>query len=110
MLTKPPVDYADMRPNISGLLTMFKCSISIVSWVFNCESASTSTVQLREASLTALIARAVSVFQVFWHVSLHVEGEVVRPGETPLTHFAFEGLGSGVLPVMAGQLVRPGVR
>ena len=89
---------------------MFKCSISIVSWVFNCESASTSTVQLREASLTALIARAVSVFQVFWHVSLHVEGEVVGPGETPLTHFAFEGLGSGVLPVMAGQLVRPGVR
>ena len=49
-----------------------------------------------------------SVFQVFWHVSLHVEGEVVRPRETPLTHFAFEGLGSGVLPVMSGQLVRPG--
>ena len=45
---------------------------------------------------------------MFWHVSLHVERQVVAPGETTFTNFAFEGLGAGVLPVMPRQLVRPG--
>ena len=40
-------------------------------------------------------------------VPLQVEGEMVGPGEAPITVGAFERLGSGVLPVVAGQLVRP---
>lgn len=42
---------------------------------------------------------------MFWHVSLHVERQVVGPGETSLTNFAFEGLSTCVFPVVAGQLV-----
>ncbi len=41
------------------------------------------------------------------HVSLHVEGEMVRARERSLAHFALEGLGTGVLSIVAGQLVRP---
>ena len=44
---------------------------------------------------------------MFWHVSLHVERKVVRPRETSLTNFAFEGLGTCVFPVVASQLIRP---
>lgn len=43
----------------------------------------------------------------FWHVSLHVEGQVVGPGEGPLADLAFEWLCSRVFPVVSGQLVRP---
>lgn len=38
---------------------------------------------------------------------LHVERQVVRPGERPLAYSALEGLGARVLAVVAGQLVRP---
>ena len=38
-------------------------------------------------------------------VPLQVEGEMVGPGEAPITVGAFERFGSGVLPVVAGQLV-----
>ena len=41
-------------------------------------------------------------------VSLHVEGEVVGPREGPVAHDALEGLRPRVLSVVAGQLVRPG--
>jgi hypothetical protein len=34
-----------------------------------------------------------------------MEGQVIRPGEAPITVGALEGFGSGVLPVVAGQLV-----
>jgi len=40
-------------------------------------------------------------------VSFEVEGEMVGAGEAPITVGAFEGFGSGMLPVVAGQLVRP---
>lgn len=39
-------------------------------------------------------------------VSLHVQGQVVRPGEGARAHGALEGLGARVLPVVARQLVR----
>ena len=39
------------------------------------------------------------------HVPLHVEGQVVRPAEGPLTQFALEGPVPGVLPLVAGELV-----
>lgn len=38
---------------------------------------------------------------------LHVERQVVRPGERPLAYSALEGLGARVLAVVAGQLVGP---
>ena len=38
---------------------------------------------------------------------LHVEGEVVGPGEAPVAVLALEGLEAGVLAVMPRQLVRP---
>ena len=40
-------------------------------------------------------------------VPLHVEGEVVRPGEAPVALAALEGLDAGVLAQVPGQLVRP---
>lgn len=39
-------------------------------------------------------------------MSLHVEGEVVGPGERPLAQVALEGPVSGVLAVMTRELVR----
>lgn len=39
-------------------------------------------------------------------VPLHVQGEVIRAGEAAVAHAALEGLGSRVLAVVAGQLVR----
>jgi hypothetical protein len=41
------------------------------------------------------------------HMSLHVEGEMVGPGKGPFAHLALERLGTRVLPVVSGQLVRP---
>ncbi len=41
-------------------------------------------------------------------VPLHVQCEVVRPGEGALTMLALEGLDPGVLPVVPGQLVGTG--
>lgn len=41
-------------------------------------------------------------------VSLHVQGQVIGPGETPVAVVAFEGLGAGVFAVVPGQLVAPG--
>jgi hypothetical protein len=38
-------------------------------------------------------------------VPFEMEGEMVGAGEAPITVGAFEGFGSGVLPVVAGQLV-----
>lgn len=38
-------------------------------------------------------------------VPLHVQGQVVRPGETPVTVAAFKWLCTGVLPEVSGQLV-----
>ena len=32
---------------------------------------------------------------------------MVRPGETSLTNFAFEGLSTCMFPVVAGELIRP---
>jgi len=39
---------------------------------------------------------------------LHVQGEVVGSGEASFAVDALEGLDPRVLPVMTGQLVRPG--
>ena len=39
---------------------------------------------------------------------LEVQGQVVRPGEAPITVGALEGLGAGVLAVVAGELVGAG--
>lgn len=41
-------------------------------------------------------------------VALHVKSEVVRSGEGPVAHLALEGPVSRVLPVVTGELVRPG--
>jgi len=41
-------------------------------------------------------------------MSFHVQGKVVTPCKTALAHFAFERLCTRVLPIMPGQLVRPG--
>jgi hypothetical protein len=41
-------------------------------------------------------------------VALHVQREVVGAGEAALAHHALERLGARVLPVVAGQLIRPG--
>lgn len=41
-------------------------------------------------------------------MSLHVQGQVVRPGEGPLAVGALERLDPGVLPVVPRQLVRAG--
>lgn len=41
-------------------------------------------------------------------VSLHVQGQVVRAGETAAAHGALERFGTRVFPEMASQLVRPG--
>ena len=41
-------------------------------------------------------------------MSLHVERKMVGPREGPLADGTLEGLGSGVLPVVACQLVRSG--
>ena len=38
---------------------------------------------------------------------LHVQGEVVRPGEAPVAVLALEGLEAGVLAVVPRQLVGP---
>lgn len=45
---------------------------------------------------------------MFSHVSLHVQGKVVRAGECPFTEVALEGSVTGVFPVVAGQLVGTG--
>lgn len=45
---------------------------------------------------------------MFSHVSLHVQGQVVRAGECPLTEMALEGSVSRVFPVVAGKLVGAG--
>lgn len=42
------------------------------------------------------------------HVSLHVEGQVVRPGEGTLAQVALERPVSGVFAEMTGQFVGPG--
>ena len=39
-------------------------------------------------------------------VPLHVQGQVVGPGEAAVTHCTLERLGPSVLPVMARQLIR----
>jgi len=41
-------------------------------------------------------------------VSLHVERKMVGPRERSLADGTLEGLGSGVLPVVARQLIRSG--
>lgn len=41
-------------------------------------------------------------------VALHVQRQVVGAGEAAVAHHALERLGARVLPVVAGQLVRPG--
>lgn len=41
-------------------------------------------------------------------VSLHVQGQVVRAGETAVTHSTLKRLCPGVFPVMACQLIRAG--
>lgn len=41
-------------------------------------------------------------------VALHVQRQVVRAREAAAASYALERLRSGVLPVMSGQLVRPG--
>lgn len=41
-------------------------------------------------------------------VSLHVQGQVVRAGETAAAHGALERLGTRVFPEMACELVRSG--
>lgn len=41
-------------------------------------------------------------------VALHVQREVVGAGEAAVAHHALERLGTRVLSVVAGQLVRPG--
>lgn len=41
-------------------------------------------------------------------VSLHVEGEVVWPGESSVAQLAVEGPVPGVLPLVPGQLVAAG--
>lgn len=41
-------------------------------------------------------------------VALHVQRQVVGAGEAAVAHPALERLGARVLPVVAGQLVRPG--
>jgi hypothetical protein len=41
-------------------------------------------------------------------VSLHVERKMVGPREGSLADGTLEGLGSGVLPIVARQLVRSG--
>lgn len=40
-------------------------------------------------------------------VALHVQRQVVGAGEAAVAHPALERLGARVLPVVAGQLVRP---
>ena len=40
-------------------------------------------------------------------MSLHVKGEMVRPGEGSLTQFTLEGSVPCMFPLMSGQLVRP---
>lgn len=40
-------------------------------------------------------------------VTLHVQRQVVGAGEAAVAHPALERLGTRVLPVVAGQLVRP---
>lgn len=39
-------------------------------------------------------------------MAFHVQRQVVAPREAPFAHDALEGFGSGVLPVVAGQLIR----
>lgn len=41
-------------------------------------------------------------------VPLHVQGQVVRAGEAAAAGQALEGLGSGVLAVVSGELIRAG--
>ena len=48
-----------------------------------------------------------SIFRISL-VSLHMEWEVVTSWKLSLTQVTFEGLWSGVLPVVTGQLIRPG--
>ena len=43
---------------------------------------------------------------MLWHVSFHVQGEMVASGKASVADLALEGLGPGVLPVVPGQLVR----
>jgi hypothetical protein len=53
-------------------------------------------------------ARCPSLGMLLGQVALHVKGEVVAPGEGPLADGALEGLGAGVLPVVARELVAAG--
>ena len=41
------------------------------------------------------------------HVSLHVQGQVIRAGKTALAVAALERFDPSVLPMVPGQLVRP---
>lgn len=41
-------------------------------------------------------------------MALHVQGQVVGAREAAAAGDALEGFGSGVFPVVSGQLVRPG--
>ena len=41
-------------------------------------------------------------------MSLHVQRQVVRSGEGSVAQMTLEGFGSRVLPVVTGQLIRPG--
>lgn len=45
---------------------------------------------------------------MFSHVPLHVQGEVIGAGESPLTEVALEGSVACVFPVVTGQLVGAG--
>ena len=59
------------------------------------------------SSFQLILCCFLSVFKMFWHVSLHMKSEVVRSGETSLADFAFERLGARVLSIVSSQLIRP---
>jgi hypothetical protein len=53
--------------------------------------------------------KASSAFFLFMglrQMSLHVKGKVIGAGKGSLAHFTFEWLGTSMLPVMSGQLIR----
>lgn len=45
---------------------------------------------------------------LLWKMSFHVKSQVVGSGETAFADLALERLGSGVLAVVARQLIGPG--
>lgn len=57
-------------------------------------------------SLVVVRALFFSPFFFFLHVSLHVQREVVRPGESSLAQVTLEGPVSGMFPEVSRQLVR----